>query len=41
MGGIHSITWELDDLCVFDLNTQAWIFIDHDTSRTKEVLEKH
>lgn len=35
-GGIHDVTWELDDLFVFDINTSCWIEIDRDSARREE-----
>ena len=34
-GGIHNITWELDDLYVFDIKNNNWTMIDSD-SRKKD-----
>ncbi|CAD8133827.1 unnamed protein product [Paramecium octaurelia] len=36
-GGIHDITWELDDLYKFQINLQEWKMINKDTSRRKEL----
>lgn len=36
-GGIHDITWELDDLYSFNISKQVWELIDEDSSRRKEV----
>ena len=32
-GGIHDVTWELDDLYVFNLHTSEWEVINSDSSR--------
>ncbi|CAD8049418.1 unnamed protein product [Paramecium sonneborni] len=36
-GGIHDVTWELDDLHIFRINQQEWKSINQDTSRRKEL----
>lgn len=36
-GGIHDITWELDDLYAFNVASQEWELIDEDSSRRKEM----
>jgi hypothetical protein len=35
-GGIHDITWELDDMYCFDTDTQEWMVVDDDSSRRKD-----
>jgi hypothetical protein len=35
-GGIHDITWEMDDLHAFDATLQEWEAVDEDSSRRKE-----
>ncbi|CAD8196965.1 unnamed protein product [Paramecium pentaurelia] len=35
-GGIHDITWELDDLFVFNLKKMEWISVDEDSARRKD-----
>ncbi|CAK56009.1 unnamed protein product (macronuclear) [Paramecium tetraurelia] len=35
-GGIHDVTWELDDLHSFNVDIQKWKTINADTSRRKE-----
>ncbi|CAD8046545.1 unnamed protein product [Paramecium primaurelia] len=35
-GGIHDITWELDDLLTYQINNKEWKTINQDTSRRKE-----
>ena len=35
-GGIHDITWELDDLWVFDIKNNRWRLIYEDTTRRKD-----
>lgn len=32
-GGIHDITWELDDLHIYNLNSQKWTTLEHDSPR--------
>ncbi|CAD8212285.1 unnamed protein product [Paramecium octaurelia] len=36
-GGIHDITWELDDLLTFNISKQEWKTINQDTSRRKDM----
>ncbi|CAD8052466.1 unnamed protein product [Paramecium sonneborni] len=36
-GGIHDVTWELDDLHYFNLDIQEWKTINFDTSRRQEL----
>ncbi|EAR97403.2 kelch motif protein (macronuclear) [Tetrahymena thermophila SB210] len=35
-GGIHDVTWELDDLYVFDLRNSRWLVVDEDSARRKD-----
>lgn len=35
-GGIHDITWELDDLYVFNLKKMEWVSVDEDSARKKD-----
>jgi hypothetical protein len=35
-GGIHDITWELDDLFAFNLNKMEWRAVDEDSARRKD-----
>lgn len=37
--GIHDITWEMDDLFLFDLEKNVWLTIDEDSSRKKDHKE--
>lgn len=32
-GGIHDITWELDDLHIYDLKTNKWTTLEQDSPR--------
>ena len=32
-GGIHDITWELDDMYMFDIETQEWALVDEDSRK--------
>ncbi|CAK70961.1 unnamed protein product (macronuclear) [Paramecium tetraurelia] len=36
-GGIHDVTWELDDLYKFQINLLEWKMINKDTSRRKDL----
>jgi hypothetical protein len=35
-GGLYDITWELDDLFLFDIKKLEWVMVDDDSSRRKE-----
>lgn len=35
-GGIHDVTWELDDLFAFDLTNNTWRMIEDDSARRKD-----
>ncbi len=35
-GGIHDITWELDDLHIYSLSSQKWTTLEHDSPRKLE-----
>jgi hypothetical protein len=35
-GGIHDITWELDDMFIFNIEKSEWILVDDDSSRRKD-----
>ena len=35
-GGIHDITWELDDLHIYDLKTNRWTTLEQDSPRKIE-----
>jgi hypothetical protein len=35
-GGIHDITWELDDLWVYEIKAGRWRMVCEDTTRRKE-----
>mgnify|MGYP001808047374 CR=1 FL=1 len=35
-GGINDITWELDDLFIFNLKKMEWISVDEDSARRKD-----
>jgi hypothetical protein len=37
-GGIHDITWELNDMYLFDLTEKTWIEVDSDSARNKADL---
>lgn len=32
-GGIHDITWELDDLHIYNINSHKWATLEHDSPR--------
>lgn len=32
-GGLHDITWELDDLHIYNLNKKAWTTLEQDSPR--------
>ncbi|EWS72392.1 UDP-glucose/GDP-mannose dehydrogenase family, NAD-binding domain protein (macronuclear) [Tetrahymena thermophila SB210] len=40
LGGIHDITWELDDLCIFDTQSQIWTIVDQDSARRREIVNQ-
>jgi len=35
-GGIHDITWELDDLHIYNLKNKKWITLEQDSPRKIE-----
>ena len=35
-GGIHDITWELDDLHIYNLKTERWTTLEQDSPRKIE-----
>ena len=35
-GGIHDITWELDDLHIYDVKTNKWTTLEQDSPRKIE-----
>ena len=35
-GGIHDITWELDDLHIYNLKTNKWTTLEQDSPRKME-----
>ena len=39
-GGIHDITWELDDLHIYNLKTNKWTTLEHDSPRKVEKKTK-
>lgn len=40
-GGIHDITWELDDLHIFDIKAGEWIVLEIDSARKKKEVSPH
>lgn len=32
-GGIHDITWEMDDLHIYNLVRKSWTTVEHDSPR--------
>lgn len=35
-GGIHDITWELDDLIIYDIARNEWNVLETDSARKKK-----
>lgn len=40
-GGIHDITWELDDLHIFDIKSGEWVVLEIDSARKKKDISPH
>lgn len=37
LGGFHEVTWEIDDLSIFDPQEKSWVIIDQDSTRRKGI----
>ena len=37
-GGIHDITWELDDLHIYDIKAKRWMLLESNSARKKKDL---
>ena len=39
-GGIHEVTWELDDLHIYDLKTHEWTTLEVDSARRRDTINQ-